>query len=107
MKLKVKKLVILMMLSIPVLTNAKDINCRGTVTWVIDYPGQCSGNTAFKTSGSNSKWICPPSEKGNAIVLAALAAGKILEVYIDNQNDSFSCETLPHYVRARYIIINP
>jgi hypothetical protein len=89
------------------LVSAKDINCDGLVTWVMDYPERCDGNTAFKTSGSSGKWVCPPSKNGNAIVLAALASNKEIEVYIDNQNGSISCESLPHYVSARYIIINP
>ena len=42
-----------------------------------------------------------------ALVLAALAADKRLEVYIDSQNGAFSCNNLPNYVKARYIIINP
>lgn len=91
----------------PIFANAADINCKGKVTWVMDYPRQCNGNTAFKTSGSNGKWICPPSDKSNAIVLAALAADKSVEVYIDDKNGSISCSSLPHYVSARYVIINP
>ena len=86
---------------------AADINCRGTVTFVMDYPGRCEGNTAFKTSGSGGRWVCPPSDKGNALVLAALAADKALEVYIDDQNGAYNCASLPSYVKARYIIINP
>uniref|UniRef100_UPI0040483230 hypothetical protein n=1 Tax=Rheinheimera sp. TaxID=1869214 RepID=UPI0040483230 len=86
---------------------AADINCSGKVSWVMDYPSQCDGNTAFKTTGSGDKWVCPPSDKGNALVLAALAADKRLEVYIDSQNGAFSCNNLPNYVKARYIIINP
>ncbi|WP_063356593.1 hypothetical protein [Pseudoalteromonas luteoviolacea] len=102
-----KKLFIALLTLLPVLASAQDINCKGTVTWVMDYPSQCNGNTAFKTSGSNGKWICPPSDKGNAIALAALAAGKSLDVYIDSQNGAINCSALPHYVQARYIIINP
>lgn len=102
-----KSLFFAFLLVIPFVANASDINCKGLVTWVMDYPERCNGNTAFKTSTSNGKWICPPSEKGNAIVLAALAAGKTLEVYIDSQSGSISCSSLPHYVGARYIIINP
>lgn len=86
---------------------AAEINCKGKITWVMDYPIKCNGNTAFKTSTSNGKWICPPSEKGNSIVLAALAADKAVEVYIDSQSGSYTCGTLPHYVNAKYIIINP
>ncbi|WP_046007404.1 hypothetical protein [Pseudoalteromonas rubra] len=91
----------------PVLAIAADINCKGKVTWVMDYPQQCSGNTAFKTSGSDGQWICPPSDNGNAIVLAALTADKSVEVYIDSKNGSISCSSLPNYVSAKYIIINP
>lgn len=87
--------------------NAADINCRGSVTFVMDYPGRCEGNTAFKTSGTSGKWVCPPSDKGNALVLAALAANKEVEVYIDNQDGAYNCASLPNYVRARYIIISP
>ena len=86
---------------------AADINCRGKVTWVMDYPEPCDGNTAFKTAGTAGQWVCPPSDKGNALVLAALAADKVLEVYIDSQNGAFNCNNLPSYVKARYIIINP
>ncbi|MCG7561481.1 MULTISPECIES: hypothetical protein [Pseudoalteromonas] len=102
-----KALLPVLLVLFPVLANAADINCKGKVTWVMDYPHQCSGNTAFRTSASNGKWICPPSDKGNAIVLAALAAGKSIEVYIDDKNGSISCSSLPDYVSARYIIINP
>ncbi|WJG07960.1 hypothetical protein [Aliiglaciecola sp. LCG003] len=102
-----KKLLTACLLVVPCCVNATDINCKGAVTWVMDSPSNCTGNTAFKTSGSNGKWICPPSEKGNAIVLAALAAGKTLEVYIDDQNGTISCATLPWFVSAKYIIINP
>jgi hypothetical protein len=102
-----KTLLIILIVFIPTMASAKDINCKGFVTWVMDYPGQCDGNTAFKTSGSNGKWICPPSEKGNAIILAALAADKKLEVYINSQDGAIDCDSLPHYVDARYIIINP
>jgi hypothetical protein len=87
--------------------SASDINCRGEVTWVMDYPEQCSGNTAFKTTGSNGKWICPPSDKGNALVLAALAADKEVEVYISSQNGVLDCNNIPDYTKARYVIINP
>ena len=73
----------------------------------MDYQGQCDGNTAFKTNGAGGKWVCSQSDKGNALVLAALSADKALEVYIDNQNNTVSCDNLPDYVKARYIIINP
>ncbi|MCH2160074.1 MAG: hypothetical protein MK096_14995 [Oleiphilaceae bacterium] len=102
-----KRILIAVLALLPVLAFATDINCKGNVTWVMDYPGQCDGNTAFKTSGSNGKWICPASDKGNAIVLTALAAGKTVHVYIDSVNGSFTCGTLPHYVKARYVIIDP
>lgn len=73
----------------------------------MDYPGQCDGNTAFKTNGAGGKWVCSQSDKGNALVLAALAADKALEVYIDDQNGAYNCASLPSYAKARYIIINP
>ncbi|HEY0924148.1 hypothetical protein [Rheinheimera pacifica] len=73
----------------------------------MDYPQQCNGNTAFSTESSNHKWILPPSNKGEAFLLAALAADKIVDVYIDSQDNAFSCNNLPNYIKAKYIIINP
>lgn len=87
--------------------NASDINCQGHVTWIIDYPHKCDGNTAFKVTGSHGKWLCPASDKGNALVLTALAAGKNVRVYIDSQNGALTCSSLPHYTKARYVILDP
>lgn len=86
---------------------AADINCSGKVTVVMDYPNTCAGNTAFKTAGSNGKWVCPASGKGNALVLAAVMSGKIVSVYIDSQNGALTCDNIPNYVKARYVIIYP
>ena len=72
-------------------SHAKDINCKGTVIAVMDYPSQCNGGYAFITTGSNGKWVCPASDKGNAIVLAA---NKSVDVYINNNNDAITCQTL-------------
>jgi hypothetical protein len=103
-----RKVVLLIGLLLPAgFASASDINCRGKVTWVMDYPERCNGNTAFKTTGSNVKWICPPSDKGNALVLAALAADKEVEVYINSQNGVLDCNNMPDYSMARYVIINP
>jgi hypothetical protein len=88
-------------------TNATDINCKGSVTAVMNYEPKCNGNYSFQTTGSGGKWMCPATEKGNAIVLAALAAGKEVAVYIDNQNGTISCADLPSYTPARYLIIYP
>lgn len=87
--------------------NAVDINCGGSVVYVMDYPGKCNGNSAFKTSASNGTWVCSTSKNGNAIVLSALVAKKALEVYIDSQNGLYTCATLPSYTPTRYVIINP
>lgn len=105
-RITVMKLTAILLLSgLSFFSHAKDINCKGTVTAVMDYPSQCDGGYAFITSGSNGKWICPASDKGNAIVLAALAANKSVDVYISNNNDAITCQTLPSYVKSRYIII--
>ena len=101
----IKKLVILVISILPAFVFAADINCRGTVENVMDYPNQCNGNYSFKTSGSNGKWICPPSEKGNAILLTAFAAKKEVGVYIYDQEGTLTCENMPHYVPARYIFL--
>ncbi|MGP9803212.1 hypothetical protein [Rheinheimera sp. NSM] len=85
--------------------SAADINCEGKVSRVMDYPPSCNGNTAFKTNDPNGRWICSPSDKGDALVLAALAADKIVDVYIDDQNGAFTCSTLVNYEKARYIMI--
>lgn len=102
-----KYLIALVLFFTASMVNAADVNCEGTVVFVMDYPTYCNGNTAFMTSGTNGKWVCPPSDKGDAIVLAALAAGKVVQVYIDSQNGAFSCSNLPNYVTARYVIIKP
>lgn len=88
-------------------SNAADIPCGpSTVSVVMDYPTSCSGKSVFKlSSGTNGAWICTPSEKGGALVLAALAAQKKVTVYIDNQNGAFTCSTLPAYVTPRYLIL--
>ncbi|QDO86841.1 hypothetical protein FM037_24575 [Shewanella psychropiezotolerans] len=86
---------------------AADINCNGKVTVVMDYPNTCDGNTAFKTDGSKGKWVCPASDKGNALVLAAVMSGKIVSVYINSQNGALTCANLPNYVKAKYVIIYP
>lgn len=100
-----KLMTILLFSGLTFFSHAKDINCKGTVTAVMDYPAYCDGGYAFITTGSNGKWICPASDKGNAIVLAALAANKSVDVYINNNNDAITCQTLPSYVKSRYIII--
>ncbi|MBL4703804.1 MAG: hypothetical protein JKY54_04745 [Flavobacteriales bacterium] len=96
------------------LSYATDINCRGLVNNVMDYPGKCDGNTPFMTykgsagsKGSGGKWICPPSDKGNAIALTAFAAKKEIGVYIYDQHngETITCDTLPHYIQSRYIYI--
>ena len=87
-------------------TNASDINCQGKVTYVMDYPNQCNGNMSFKTTGSKGIWVCPPSDKGNSLLLTAFATGKEIGVYINDQGGTITCETLPQYVPARYILIN-
>lgn len=51
-----KYITALLVLFSPLYANASAINCQGSVTWVMDSPSKCSGNTAFKTSGSNGKW---------------------------------------------------
>lgn len=107
MENKMKKLYVLILLVFPMAIYAADINCGGEVTIIMDYPAKCNQNMAFKTTGSSEKWICVPSENGNAIVLSALAAGKSLGTYIDNQNGSLTCSSLPHYTKARYIVIYP
>lgn len=83
--MKAKVLTILLITLMPSVVIAKDINCKGLVTRVMDYPGRCNGNKAFKTSASNGIWISPPTEQGNAIISTALAADKKLQVYIDSQ----------------------
>ncbi|WP_248290910.1 hypothetical protein [Pseudoalteromonas arctica] len=101
----IKLILIALLIGISFFSHAKDINCKGRVKAVMDYPTYCDGGYAFITTGSNNKWICPASEKGNAIVLAALAANKSVDVYINNNNDAITCQTLPSYVKSRYIII--
>ncbi|WP_336146667.1 hypothetical protein [Marinobacter salarius] len=101
----VRWLICTFILLLPAVSSAEDVNCWGSVLMVMDYPERCGGNTAFKTTRSHGKWICPPSDKGNVIVLAALAAGKRLEVYIDSKNGAFGCGSLNHYVKARYVIV--
>lgn len=91
----------------PISVLAGDISCNGGVTMVMDYPEHCGGHVAFRTETSNHKWICSTSKNGDAIALAALAADKDLQVYIDSQNNSFDCSNLPNYVAARYIIVTP
>ncbi|KZN61377.1 hypothetical protein [Pseudoalteromonas luteoviolacea] len=102
-----KKLLIGALLSLSATANASDINCGGTVTFVMDYPSYCEGNTAFMTSGSNGKWICPPSDKGNALVLTAIASGKSVQVYINSQNNTLTCSSLSSYTKARYVVLKP
>ena len=88
--------------------NAGDINCQGAVRFTMDYPGKCNGNIVFMTegaNGSNGKWICPPSEKGNPLVLAALASGKEVQPYIDDQGGSITCSNMPNYVQAKYLVL--
>jgi hypothetical protein len=85
--------------------GGNDVNCNGTVTYVMNYEGQCDGNYSFQTSGSNGVWMCPASEKGNALVLAALASGKSVDVYINNQGGTITCATLPNYSKATYVVI--
>lgn len=102
-----KIIIAILLFSYSVISLASDINCSGKVLWAMDYPGHCNGNTAFKTTSSNGQWICSISTNGNAIVLTALTAAKKLEVYIDSINGTYTCATLPNYVQARYVIINP
>jgi len=102
---EVKKVIFVMLLGLSFFASATDINCRGTVPNVMDYPSQCDGNLSFTTSGSNGKWICPPSEKGNSILLTAFAASKEIGVYINDQDGTITCETMPHYTKARYVFL--
>ncbi|CAM4145281.1 hypothetical protein [Pseudoalteromonas ostreae] len=81
----IKLTLIALLTGLSFFSHAKDINCKGTVTAVMDYPAYCDGGYAFITTGSNGKWICPASDKGNAIVLAA---NKSVDVYINNNNDA-------------------
>ena len=74
-----------------------------------DYP-RCSGNLAFKTSGSGGKsgrWMCTKSKEAGSVVLAALAAGKTVEVYIEASDVAGSCTALPDYRDISYLILNP
>lgn len=100
-----KWIIFAFVLVLPTVSSAEDINCWGSVLMVMDYPERCGGNTAFKTTRSHGKWICPPSDKGNVIVLSAFASGKRLEVYIDSKGGAFSCGSLNNYVESRYVII--
>ena len=93
-------------LILPFSVSASDIQCGGTVTIAMDSK-ECDGNYAFKTTGSQSNWICPKSDKGNAITLAALVSGKKLGVYIDDAGATLSCTNMPHYTSARYVVIYP
>ncbi|MCH2042054.1 MAG: hypothetical protein MK185_15600 [Saccharospirillaceae bacterium] len=103
-----KEITIFILLSLfSMFTLAGNTPCSGTVTTVLDYPKKCDGNTAFKITGTNGKWICPASEKGNAIVLSALVAQKKLHVYINNRDSSIDCTTFPDYYPASYILIFP
>lgn len=90
--------------------EAADANCGGTVSWAMaDYP-QCNGNLAFKTSGSGGsggRWMCVRSKEGSSMVLAALVAGKLLEVYIEASDVGGNCLALPNYRNVSYVIINP
>ena len=102
-----RKLFITLSLILSSVVEAGDIHCDGTLTFVMDYPAHCDGEMAFISTGSNGKWICPPSNKGSAIVLAAITAGKTVQAYIDSQGDTLTCSTLPNYVKASYLILKP
>ncbi len=84
---------------------AADINCGGEVTVVMDYPQHCEGNMAFKTEGSAGRWICPASDKSNALILAAVMSNKRVGVYIDSKSGSYNCSSLPSYIKARYVLV--
>ncbi|EAQ64037.1 hypothetical protein MED121_20746 [Marinomonas sp. MED121] len=99
-----KKIILLTLLSV-CHTAYGDINCKGTVDNVMDYPGKCeNGNMAFRTSATNGKWVCPPSDKGNALILSSYAAQFEIGVYIDDQDGTVSCDTLTNYTKAKYIL---
>lgn len=89
--------------------QSADINCRGKVSWIIaDHP-TCGGHMSFKTDatgGKGGKWMCTKSKEAGSIALTAMAAGKIVEVYIEG-SDVSSCKDLPHHRKISYIIINP
>ena len=89
----------------PLFAQAGDISCRGVVTNVMNYPTQCDGNYSFRNTASKGKWICVPSDKGNALVLAAYTTKAELAVYIDDKAGSLTCDTLPNYVKAKYVFL--
>lgn len=95
---------------------AGEIACIGKITVVMDKLSACGGPTAFQLTNTNGAWICPPTDKGTAIVLAAFIAGNEVTASIDNNGGAFWCsasqaakygvvDALPNYIVANNIQI--
>jgi hypothetical protein len=95
-----KKILILLVLIFPISSHALD--CIGQVKEVLDWPEQCDGKVAFLLDNSNGKYICTISDKGEAMVLAAVVSGKHVGVRLTS-NDT-SCEAIAsHYLSPLYM----
>jgi len=88
------------------MAHSADITCDGAITMLMaDHPS-CGGHMAFKTSASESRWMCAKSKEASALLVYAQATERAITVYIDGSGAS-GCTTLPHYRQVSYMITYP
>ncbi|MBA6233656.1 MULTISPECIES: hypothetical protein [unclassified Colwellia] len=98
-----KKLILIMLLIMSTSAFA-DVDCKGTVKLVLEWPQQCNGNLAFMLDGnkSNGKYVCTISSKSESMVLSALMSGKSISFRVKVSGET--CESLSsHYLTPMYL----
>lgn len=73
---------------------AVELECGGNVESMIEHSRQCGGYMAFKTTKSESTWICSQSEEIDGKLLFAYRKSKKLEVYLANNSGLGSCNKM-------------
>ena len=88
-------------------SNATDISCNGTITWVMaDHPS-CTDDSgkkqlAYKLS-TGDYWFCSGSDAASSLILSAKVTNAQMLLYINNDNGA-TCQIHSHYMKASYII---
>ena len=84
--------------------QASALDCDGHVTEVVDWPGKCNGQFAYKTDNNNAKWFCSLSDKSNSLILAAYVSKNKVRTRVAAPGET--CENLstnylvPDFIRG-------
>ena len=87
-----------------------DIPCHGKIVYLMaDHSGCTDSNgkrqLAFTTNSANNPWMCARTDLGSAMLLAAKAADRKVDVKISDQGQGYTCSNLPQYSKVSYIVL--